>query len=163
MMAERKSDAPSPWVRGNQADPWGARMADRHYSRKTKGARLFVGPGRKLVLYIPGERWPFECDALWVWYDGLRADAYTGWWNCSLFRNERPDLYVSSALIRAAVLIILEVWGAPRHGFDSYVWPDKLQSSNPGYCYQMAGWQRDGWSKDGKKRRLYLPVEALDA
>ena len=76
---------------------------------------------------------------------------------CSAFRNDGSG-YQSSDLIREAVEIHLEVWGPPQGGFDTYVWPRKLPGTNPGYCYLMAGWHKGGWSKDGQKRRLYLPV-----
>ena len=142
------------WEITKNGDPAVGRLADAHYSRKTRGALLFTGPGRVLVLYVRGPEWPFRAWAGWVWWSGVRMDAYTGWWNCSLFRNESP--FLSSDLIREAVEVARDEWGEPPYGFDTYVWPSKLRSTNPGYCYQMAGWLRDGWSKDNKKQRLYL-------
>ena len=38
------------WEVIHQAHPDGRKLADNHYSRKTKGATHFVGPGEKLVL-----------------------------------------------------------------------------------------------------------------
>lgn len=154
----------NPWQRTTHFDIAVARLADEHYSRRKKGSRQFRPPGQSVVLYIPGPQWPFKAAAAWVWWrphpdKAHRYDGYDGWWNCSLFRNESPLL--SSDLIRAAIPWVLDAWGRPPHGFDTYVWPEKLRSTNPGYCYQVAGWQKDGWSKDGKKRRLFLPVEAL--
>jgi hypothetical protein len=153
------------WEKGHRASPWVSRMADRHYSRQTPGARQFCPPGQPIVLYVPGDKWPFECDAAWAWWrphpdKAKRMDNYDGWWQCSLFRNESDIL--SSTLIEEAILWANEIWGLPPHGYDTYVWPEKIRSSNPGYCYQVAGWQKDGWSKDGKKRRLYLPVAEVE-
>ena len=48
------------WMITHQADKRACRLADRHYSRKTRGAPQFVPPGRSLVLLTP------EADALWV-------------------------------------------------------------------------------------------------
>jgi hypothetical protein len=116
------------------------------------------------VLFIPG---PGEvAAAAWVWwrpYPGKsnRYDGYDGFYNCSLFRNETDIL--SSDLIIESYPFVLAKWGMPSKGFDTYVWPDKIKSDNPGYCYLMAGWTRDGWSKDGKKRRLFLPREEIPA
>ena len=149
------------WERGHKYSPWVARMADRHYSRQTPGSRQFHPPGQSVVLYVPGDQFPFQCAAAWVWYrpqpgKAQRFDGYDGWWQCSLFRNESEIL--SSELVEEAVEWVDEIWGKPPHGYDTYVWPEKIQSRNPGYCYQVAGWHRDGWSRDGLKRRLYLPV-----
>ena len=49
-----RSQTGNPWLVTNRVDPAVARMADDHYSRKTRGARQFAAPGRVLVLYIPG-------------------------------------------------------------------------------------------------------------
>lgn len=152
------------WIPSYQASPCCARLADRHYSRGKRGSRQFCAPGCKIALHIPGEQYPFQCDALWVWWHPAitspvgRYDSYDGWWNCALFRNERPNLYRSSDLINEAIEIANNVWGLPPYGWDTYVAPSKLRGTNPGYCYQVVGWQRDGWSKDGKKRRLFLPL-----
>lgn len=151
----------SLWQRTKRFDPAVARMADRHYSRQKKGSPQFCPPGQPIVLYIPGPQWPFEVAATWVWWrphpdKAHRFDGYDGWHQCSLFRNESRHL--SSGLIKAAIPWANEVWGIPKYGYDTYVWPEKLRGTNPGYCYQMAGWKKNGWSKDGKKQRLYLPV-----
>lgn len=154
----------APWALTNRADPAVARMADDHYSRKAKGSRQFHPPGQSVVLYVPGPEWPFRAAASWVWWRPMpwkahRYDPYDGWWNCSLFCNEGAGL--SSVLITAAIPWALAAWGLPTHGFDTYVWPEKVRSPNPGFCYKVAGWQTGGWSKDGKKRRLFLPKERL--
>jgi hypothetical protein len=46
----------------------------------------------------------------------------------------------------------------------TYVWRQKVRSSNPGYCYLMAGWRTPpkeihptGESADRKKRLLWKP------
>lgn len=153
----------NPWKQTNHFDPAVARMADRHYSRQTQGSRQFRPPGQSVVLYVPGPRWPFECEAAWVWWrphpeKAHRYDGYDGWWNCSLFRNE--SAYLSSTLIRAAIPFVIAAWGWPPHGFDTYVDRRKIRSTNPGYCYLVGGWHKNGFSKDGYKQRLFLPTTA---
>jgi hypothetical protein len=149
----------NPWQLTKKSDPAVARMADDHYSRKTRGAIQFNPPGRVLTLYIPGPEWPFRAAACWCWWDGISGDGNAGFWHNTLFRNESAD-YLSSDLIQAAVERVNEVWGEPLYGYDTYVWPEKLRSPRPGACYRIAGWQRGGFSKDGKKQRLYFPVSA---
>ncbi len=118
-----------------------ARLADRHYSRRTVGARQFCYAGRKLVLRNT------EGSVLFVWmwpYDELRMDGQTGY-NCVIFRNESQRR--SSEIILEAEQLARDKWGPNR--FYTYVAPDKIQSSNPGYCFQMAGWRKRGYSKSG--------------
>ena len=150
-----RSQTGNPWLVTNRVDPAVARMADDHYSRKTRGARQFAAPGRVLVLYIPGACWPFRADACWVWWDGIRADSFNGWWNNSLFRNEGCG-WLSSRLIQDAVALVLERWGEPPLGFDTYVDTRKIASTNPGYCYEKAGWRRGDRNKTGKLLRWYF-------
>ena len=152
------------WQVTNHFDIAVSRLADRHYSRRTVGARQFRPPGQSVVLYIPGPDWPFVAAAAWVWWrphpdKAKRYDGYDGFYNCSFFRNETTIL--SSELITESYPFVIAKWGMPELGFDTYVWPEKIRSTNPGYCYQMAGWVKDGWSKDRKKRRLYLPVDQI--
>jgi hypothetical protein len=61
-------------------------LADRHYSRRTPGARQFCYSGRKLVLRNPLGTVLF----VWMYPDaGLRMDGRVGY-NCTIFRNESP-------------------------------------------------------------------------
>jgi len=85
---------------------------------------------------------------LFVWQRPLpqyRRDGQTGY-NCSLFRNE--DGRLSSEIILEAERLVLEAWGPDR--LYTYVDAAKIRSSNPGYCYFQAGWQKVGVSKSGK-------------
>jgi len=80
-------------------------------------------------------------------------------WTCTIFRNE--SAIRSSDLILDAELAIDEAGPEYEIGPDgmlTYVWCSKIRSTNPGYCYQMAGWCKVGWSADGKKRLLQKRV-----
>ncbi len=150
------------WTLTNRADWKVSRLADRHYSRQKIGARQFSPPGQPIVLYIPN---PFDEDiawAGWVWWRPFpgkahRFDGFDGWYCCSLFRNESP--IQSSELIRHSIPWVNAAWGLPEFGYDTYVWGEKVRSTNPGYCYQVVGWEKAGYSKDKKKRRLIRPIE----
>src|SRR5271166_2890898 len=110
-----------------------AMLADRHYSRRTVGARQFLYSGRKIVIRdAPG-------DILfgWMFPDAdKRMDGQTGY-NCAIFRNESARK--SSEIILECEAIAIERWGANR--MYTYVDPAKILSVNPGYCFKMAGWR----------------------
>lgn len=108
-------------------------LADRHYSRRTPGARQFCYSGRKIVLRDPEGMLLF----VWMFPDvELRMDAQTGY-NCAIFRNESPRL--SSRVILRAERFALAKWGPAR----AYTFVDsrKIRSTHPGYCFLMAGWR----------------------
>ncbi len=107
----------STWQVRGRSNPAARALADRHYSRKTRGP-LGSAPGRVLVLVTPCERavwlahWPRADLAL----DGLDA------WRCSIFRNEGAGL--SSELIVAAMALTAERWSArPPDGWLTWIDP----------------------------------------
>lgn len=133
------------WMITRDADPDARRLADNHYSRKTKGAPLFCGPGEKLVLISPDKK------ALFVWRKNrYRQDGQEGV-ECTLFRNE--GAHISSELIREAVKLARRKW--PGERLFTYVWPSALKSTNPGFCFLRAGWRVVGWNS-GKRHKLLL-------
>lgn len=118
-----------------------ARLADRHYSRRTVGARQFCYSGRKLVL----RNTEGTCLFVWMWPDeDKRMDNQSGY-NCSIFRNESSRR--SSDIILEAERTAFAKWG-PNRVF-TYVDGRKIRSSNPGFCFQAAGWSKIGKSKSG--------------
>lgn len=124
-------------IRTRDGDPECRALADRHYSRKTAGASLFIGPGRKIVLRNPEGTWVF------AWRRSeFREDGQTGW-ECTIFRNESGQL--SSE-------IILECEKYVEGRKFTYIDPDEVESPNPGYCFKIAGWKYDGKSKTGLHR-----------
>ena len=128
-------------VKTTHFDPEMAALADRHYSRRTIGARQFCYAGRKLVLRDT------RGDVLFVWMwqlDEMRMDNQTGY-NCAIFRNESGRL--ASDIILEAERAAFAQWGPNR--VYTYVDGRKIKSSNPGFCFQKAGWQKRGHSKSG--------------
>ena len=125
----------------NHFDAECSQLADRHYSRRTPGARQFLYSGRKLVLRDTRGEVVFG----WVWPDeAMRMDDQKGY-NCAIFRNESSRR--ASDIICEAVEMAFVKWGANR--VYTYVNGGKIRSSNPGYCFQKAGWVKVGLSKGG--------------
>jgi hypothetical protein len=123
-------------------NPIALEMYERHYScykyadgRKRK---LFCGPGEKMVLLS------FEKNAVFVWRKFIDDSGQKGI-NCAMFRNESN--VKSSALINEAVKYAWKRW--PEERLYTYVNPKKIKSTNPGYCFQMAGWNKYGFTKGG--------------
>ena len=145
------------WKRSNRADPLGCKLADRHYSRQKMGSPQFVPPGRCLVLIAETETGQEVWATSWPFAQYVKH-AWAGAWVCSIFRNEGAAL--SSDLINQAVAATRWHYGdAPELGMITFVKPSAVRSSNPGYCYQMAGWKRCGAAKDGKPCFQILPHE----
>lgn len=124
------------WAISYRADPRAREIADRHYNRQKIGAKQFAPPGRCLVLVIP------DC-AFWItsWpFAEYVKHAWAGAWICSAFRNERPDRYRSSDLIREALAATRSVWEPPALGMITFVDTDKTKpKAHPGFCYRKAG------------------------
>lgn len=129
-----QSEFAGRWQLTKDGDPDGLRLYERHYScRPYKDGRvrhLFVGPGYKMVLLLPGK------DALLVWRKFINRDPQDGVC-CSVFRNESTHL--SSDLIQQAMRLAWERW--PGERLYTYVNETKIRSVNPGYCFKRAGWQ----------------------
>jgi hypothetical protein len=124
-------------------------LADRHYSRRTKGARQFLYSGKKIVLRDTAGEVLFA----WIFPDPtMRMDGQIGY-NCAIFRNESTRR--SSDIILEAEHIAFERWGPNR--LYTYVDPSKIKSVNPGYCFKQAGWKFAGISKGGKHLLVKVP------
>lgn len=146
------------WVPILDGDLHACEMFERHYSarkslrlRRERGTRLIAGPGFKLVLATPCRR------ALFVWRKFKSGDDQTGI-NCAVFRNEGAGL--SSDLIRAADAIADRRWPGERHY--TYVNPREVASSNPGFCFIMAGYRRCGITKARKLLILERPAQPIE-
>jgi hypothetical protein len=127
----------------NGFDPEMAMLADRHYSRRTPGARQFLNNGRKLVIRDASGLVLFG----WIWAkEGMRFDNQEGY-NCAIFRNESARR--SSDIILECERLAIDKWGPAR--MFTYVNPAKIASRNPGYCFKMAGW-KNARNEDGTIR-----------
>lgn len=131
------------WIPVRDGNTTALSIHRRHYSKRRyldgREPGQFVGPGHKLVLLTPCAR------ALFVWRK-FKDDSGQQGVNCAVFRNEGAGL--SSDLIRAADAIAFSRWQGERHY--TYVNAKKIRSTNPGYCFLMAGWRRCGITKDKK-------------
>jgi len=78
-------------------------------------------------------------------------------WTCTIFRNEGKLL--SSELILDAEIALAGIHpdDCGPDGMMTYVWCSKVSSTNPGYCYQRAGWSKVGWCSKRQKRLLMKP------
>lgn len=117
-------------------------MYGRHYSayqyRDGRKRTQFVGPGEKVVLRTAAG------DAFFVWRKFIDDSGQQGV-NCAAFRNE--SAHRSSELIRQADAIADCLWPDTRHY--TYVNSQAVRSSNPGFCFLMAGWRRCGRTNGG--------------
>lgn len=142
------------WQISHRADPAARELADRHYNRQSVGADQFVPPGRCVVLVIPKvafwvTSWPF---AEYV------KHAWAGAWVCSAFRNERPDLHLSSTLITSAISATRSFWEPPELGMVTFVNSDKVRKKRDwGRCYRKAGFRHVGETAGGLIALQLLP------
>ena len=133
----------------NHFDPEKAMLADRHYSRRTVGARQFLYSGRKLVIRDA------KGDVLFGWLypdESMRMDGQKGY-NCAIFRNESSRK--ASEIILECERLAFEKWGPNR--LYTYIDPAKTKTIMRhgqrivGFCYRQAGWKPLVW-KNGKQR-----------
>lgn len=148
------------WCVSHRADPRALPLANRHYNRQTPESPQFVPPGRCLVLLTA------DATALWVTsWPQFSDHAWPGAWVNTLFRNERPDLHLSSELIREAVAATLARFGdPPALGMVTFVQPSAVRRKrDPGRCYRRAGFRAVGETAVHKHVALQLlPHEMPD-
>lgn len=125
------------WYSVGDRDDRAVALYERHYSCIHKGNRLsreITPPGESMVLLGANN------DALWVWsIEKHRRDGQQGV-NCNVFRNESG--IQSSVLIREAMEIAFQKWPGDR--LFTFIDASKIRSTNPGYCFQVCGWQKCG-------------------
>ena len=128
------------WFLAVDGDEHCRSIFQRHYSFRPyadgREPKLFVGPGAKMVLITENG------DALFVWRKFISGDGQQGI-NCAVFRNESDVL--SSTLILDAEEAVWTRW--PKQRLFTYVNPKKIASTNPGYCFKLAGWRECGRTK----------------
>ena len=126
-----------------------------HYSRRTPGARTFTGVGREIVLVTRCGRAVWAC----VYQRTPSARGSGGsrgrtgrtderpryLWRNMMFRNLGAGL--SSDLIREATEETYRQWivrygSLPIERLRTEIGVASVRSSNPGYCYMRAGWEK---------------------
>jgi hypothetical protein len=130
-------------------------LADRHYSRRKVGSPQFMPPGQTFILATEAR------DAVFGWWrphpaSGLNSMNGLDGWTCTIFRNESAAL--SSDLILAAEKAVLGSFDIGPDGLLTYIWDARVRSTNPGYCFKVAGWKVAGRSADGRKTLLQKPA-----
>ena len=130
------------WIQVKDGNPIARNIFNRHYSRRHykdgRKPKLFVGPGQKMVLILPNGK------ALFIWRKFIDNSGQQDV-NCAVFRNESSRL--SSDLIKEAVILARKRW--PNERLYTYVNPKFIASTNPGYCFIKAGWEKCGQTKNG--------------
>ena len=128
------------WMKIRDGDPFAKEIHGRHYSARHyadgRTPAKIVGPGEYLMLVTP------DYKALFVWRKFISMNHQDGV-NCAIFRNEGNLL--SSTLILDAECWAWAKW--PGERLYTYVNPRMIQSSNPGYCFKLAGWKTCGVTK----------------
>lgn len=137
------------WIRIRDGNAIAFAIFKRHYTFRErqvrKNANRFGGQGHTVILLSKCGR------ALFVWrHEKYRSDGQTGI-NCAVFRNESGKDLLSSELILAAERIAWKQW--PGQRLFTFVNSRKIKSTNPGYCFQKAGWKKCGVTK---KRKLLI-------
>lgn len=137
------------WIEVKDGDERVASIYQRHYScyryadrrRNQYGYRnryLVMGPGEKMILLATDGK------AIFGWRKFIDDSGQRGV-NCAFFRNEGSVL--SSELILDAERHAWRRWPGAR--LYTYVNAAAVASSNPGYCFRRAGWDRCGTTRGG--------------
>lgn len=127
-----------------------------HYSRRTPGSKTFTGIGQEVVLVTS------DLAAVWAVVrqrtpsrvgtgssrgrSGVTDEAPRYVFRNMLFRNLGDQL--SSRLIRGALWATYVAWldrygCVPKERMRTEINIKRVKSSNPGYCYKVAGWKPD--------------------
>ena len=135
----------SNWSLVKKTNKIAVSLADDHYSRQKIGSREIGPPGQKIVLLNHDHTavWGSHRPAPWAGIE--RLDKFSGS-SCFIFRNTGDTL--SSILIREAVGITALRWGDDP--FITYVALNRIRSSNPGFCFLKAGFDRVGYNSKTK-------------
>ena len=137
------------WFGVKQTDLRAVNLYSRHYSAKKGGhsksdwlAHGIAGPGEVMTLITSDGK------ALFVWQKQKYSLSGQVGVNCAVFRNEGEQL--SSELILDAEELCQKKW--PGERMFTYIDSSEIASSNPGYCFYMAGW-KFVYSENGRKAR----------
>lgn len=162
------------WELSSSSDPRALQVVDGtgpfdglgpHYSRRTPGSKTFTGVGQEVVLVstcgravwaVVRQRTPSRRGSGSSRGRTSAADTKPVYvWRNMLFRNLGAGL--SSELIRSATEAAYRIWlerygEMPCERLRTEVDVKKVRSSNPGFCYQSAGWEKG----ERKRNKLFL-------
>lgn len=134
---------PQLWSHVPVEYPPARELADRHYSRQTKGADGILPPGQRFLLW-------HERIGNAVWGVCRNKDPVGRYqWRNTIFRNESTTL--SSVLIAEATRQTMLVWVRRYKELPACEWltteiavdetaARRSKRSEPGHCYLKAGW-----------------------
>lgn len=137
-------EPPKMWQHVPIEDPRARALADRHYSRQTVGAKGFVGPGQRFVLWHESELG----QAVWAVCRALDPIGVMQWRN-TIFRKE--SRHVASEMIIEATRETYGLWrrrygGLPAERLTTEIDIEATAARRsrrhpPGYSYLCAGWE----------------------
>jgi hypothetical protein len=142
------TESAAAWTLSWRADPVANAVAKRHYNCQSPDSDQWVKPGACLCFRT------VEGGAIWSTSAPIAEyvqHAWAGAWENSTFRNERPDLYLSSDLIREGIAVTLHYWpDPPELGMVTMVDASKTRTKrDPGRCYRRAGFEHVGFTQGG--------------
>lgn len=167
------------WLLSSSSDPRALAVVDGtgrfaefgpHYSRRTPGSRTFTGVGQEVVLVtdcgravwaVVRQRTPTAAGTGASRGRQTATDARPRYvWRNMIFRNLGAGL--SSALIREATVMTYAEWrrrygDLPAERLRTEVDVRCVRSTNPGYCYLQAGWERGPLRRH--KLFFYAPLD----
>jgi len=146
-----------------------------HYSRRTPGSKTFTGVGQEIVLLhesgaavwavvrqrTPSARGTGASRGRTGQTD--RAPRYV--WRNMLFRRLPECPVLASDLIRSATSATYSAWASrygelPQERLRTEIGISAVRSTNPGYCYLVAGYERDRVVRG--KLHLWAPEPKAD-
>lgn len=169
------------WLVSSSSDPRALAVVDGtgefteygpHYSRRTPGSKTFTGVGQEIVLLHESARAVWACvyqrtptapgSGSSRGRTGATDTRARFIWRNMLFRNLGAGL--SSELIISATERTYVEWFKrygviPRERLRTEIGVREIRSSNPGYCYLKAGWEKGPLVRG--KLYLYAPEDPI--
>jgi hypothetical protein len=153
------------WMRSKQGkyDRIGVELVRGHYSRRKPNSPQFMPPGETIVLVTRDQL------SVWGWWrphpkSGIQAMNGLDGFTCTVFARHGGTL--ASELVLDSERALKSLLDASRlaapcgpDGMLTYVERRKVRSTNPGYCYKVAGWRKIGCCAKGTKDLLWKPLE----
>ncbi len=161
-----KSNYPGGWILSSSSDPFALAIVDGlaefskygpHYSRRSPGSNTFTGCGQEIVLLheslfavwaVVYQRTPHKRGTGSSRNRKGKIDIKAKWlWRNMLFRRLPKCPVIASTLIKTATAATYTAWlekygTLPKERLRTEIEISKIKSKNPGYCYQMAGYEK---------------------